>query len=358
MSKLTLTSFTATTLLAGATALAAPGDVVTSFAAPQRGIDAISWSPSGDLWGRGALISGEPNTFNKMYRINPADGSVLSSHDWVDNAGIEFGGSNYYTTRRSGADNLALYNQSGTFQSSVNFSVSTVLTTGIAYDGAGNIYYASITNKGLYRVAASTGVVTFVATIEAPDAQLFDVAWDGAALWVTGSNGDSLYRVDPTNGGILASITVAWSLPDVSGVAWDGNCLWIIDTDRAMIYKMDHGEASLPQCVAGPITDAGIDAPSPVDAGVIDGGGSSVDGGSTDGGGGSTDGGGGSGDGGSGNGDGGSGNGDDGGGGGDSPSSGCCSAGDSGTASVLMSLAVGLLLLAPRRRRGPASKSI
>jgi hypothetical protein len=121
------------------------------------------------------------------------------------------------------------------------FSASSSGGRGVAFDGAGHLYY---TFDGVHSIFEATTAGVFLGSV--PDAggtiQGGPLAWDGSALWTANYviGNELLYRVDPGTGNVLSScnyvtqnpsspaITSTYGLsypPD--GLDWTGSSLWL-----------------------------------------------------------------------------------------------------------------------------------
>ena len=137
--------------------------------------------------------------------------------------------------------------------------------TGVALDGAGNLYIADWANQRIRKVDSSGNISTVAGTgtqgfsgdtAAATAAQLnapFSVAVDGAGnLYIADTSNQRIRKVD--SAGVITTVAGREQLSSPYGVALDGaGNLYIADTDNARIHKMD--SAGVISTVAGSGTE-------------------------------------------------------------------------------------------------------
>jgi hypothetical protein len=139
-----------------------------------------------------------------IYKLDPSDGSVISS-----------------------------FNSPGNFPG------------GLAWDGyyLWNADWISDMEKGIiYKLDSSDGSV--ISSFNSPISGNVPtgLTWDGTYLWSVESFFEQeergiIYKLDPSDGSVITSFNSPGILP--VGLAWDGYCLWNADRIEDKIYKIE-----------------------------------------------------------------------------------------------------------------------
>ena len=108
-------------------------------------------------------------------------------------------------------------------------------THGLAWDGAA-LWVTGAFDGMIYHFDPFTNTV--LQSFHVPTLKLRDLAWDGTNLWVTHWNWPrSVYKLDPNDGSVITSFSPPFSgHPD--GLAWDGDYLWIGE-QNGKIYRVN-----------------------------------------------------------------------------------------------------------------------
>ncbi len=114
-------------------------------------------------------------------------------------------------------------------------SPETDYSTGLAWDGAA-LWVSGAFDGMIYRFDPYTS--TTLASLNGPTTKLRDLEWDGQFLWVASwESPRALYKLDPLDGSVVASFPPPFE-GHPHGLAWDGSSLWIGEED-GNIYKVD-----------------------------------------------------------------------------------------------------------------------
>jgi len=212
--------------MAAAAAWGAFGDVIASFPAPANNARALGYAG-------GYLYCYAGTSPYRIYRINPANGSVVSSFVSAagsDTYGLEWDGT-YLDFGANSANRVYRATNAGSVASS--FACSHI-DNGLTWDGAN--FWVTDADSHFWRVNTSGSVLASFTT--AFDA--YDPAFAGNYL-IVGSHNPShrLYKLT-TAGSVVASTAAPANFP--WGATFDGTYLWVTTTtgtDR--IWKLGAG---------------------------------------------------------------------------------------------------------------------
>lgn len=216
----------------------APGDVVTTFDAPDARPAGLGWDGT-FLW----LVGDASHT---IYQIDPADGSVVDffpvpEGDFEFTFGLDHDGTTLWGDA-DGAGVDEIYQADGSGVELLRYASPLAEPNGVLHDGT-TLWHSGFL-EDLQELDPADGTV--LRTLPAPgNGFLRDLAWDGTSLWVVDANGtpdDAIYEVDPADGTVLSSFVPAGvSLELMFGLAFDGRYLWLSDLSTAEIHQIDLG---------------------------------------------------------------------------------------------------------------------
>jgi sugar lactone lactonase YvrE len=171
------------------------------FSAPAAKPDGIAWDGT-YIW-----LTGETN--RRIYKVNPANGAVVSS-----------------------------------------IPSPNTLPTGLAWDGS-YLWVADAASYEIYKLDPSSGSV--VSSFSAPGTHQSceGLAWDGANLWHTNFVDNRVWKLNPANGQVLAQFTL-FGKTGLTGVAWHpSGFLWLSDQNTDSVYRVGpSGGTILERCPA------------------------------------------------------------------------------------------------------------
>ncbi|MBT3181174.1 MAG: hypothetical protein HN337_01555 [Deltaproteobacteria bacterium] len=125
---------------------------------------------------------------------------------------------------------------SGNIESSITYpNSSSLLATGLAFDGGGNLWIAKTDGPSMiYMMDASDGSV--FGSFRAPGGDSTGLTFVDGYIWNAGFN-DNLYKVDPSDGSLLSEYTSPGCGPE--GLTYDGTHIWHTDYYSNKIFKID-----------------------------------------------------------------------------------------------------------------------
>ncbi len=222
---------------------AAPGEVVSGFAAPGDSPSGLGWDGT-HLWI--ANLATAQGGEDELTRHDAATGVEVSAlpmppgrylHGIAFDSPTTFFADDLYT-------DLVHLDSAGSVLSSFG---AQGMTYGVAFDPtSARLFQADWTTATLHELTTGGALVGSVALALDAEAMLGGLAWDGIALWTVGITTETIYRVSPSDGAVLTSFAAPGPGPE--GIAWDGACLWISDTSTDLVQRVDHGVPSLPLC--------------------------------------------------------------------------------------------------------------
>lgn len=198
-----------------------------------------------------------------IYKINPADGTILKKIRWRQNAdcyGLAYDNGNLWVSEHiSGTDSI--------------FLIDTITGARISAIPAWKEYMSGLANDGIYlwhtvyynpdgrvyKVNKSNGSV--LDSINIPNIpQPWGATWDGTYLWVCndGNYGGShrIYKINVNTKIIIDSLNSPGQRP--WGLAWDGNYLWVAARGTSptgfLFYQIDLGGSGTPDILVSPIS--------------------------------------------------------------------------------------------------------
>lgn len=181
-------------LMVSAATAAEPGPGPRTIALPSRSATGLTFDGT-------AFWSVDRET-DKVYRVDPDDGRVLTAFD----------APGYFCTALA-------WDGSGLWVADMDFTN----TSTESYSGK------------IYRIDPRDGRILKV--IMAPGTDPQGLAWDGSSLWVSDNGSRELVRVSPDDGTLLGTFKAP--ADDPRGLTWDGACLWLADRSRDELYRIE-----------------------------------------------------------------------------------------------------------------------
>ncbi len=197
-----------------------------------------------------------------IYKINPADGTILKKIRWRQNAdcyGLAYDNGNLWVSEHiSGAiDSIFLIDTISGARINAIPSWKEYMS-GLANDGTflwHTVYYNP--DGRVYKINKTNGFV--LDSINIPNIpQPWGATWDGTYLWVCndGNYGGShrIYKINVDTKLIIDSLNSPGTRP--WGLAWDGNYLWVAAGGTSptgfLFYQIDLGGAGTPDILVLP----------------------------------------------------------------------------------------------------------
>lgn len=205
--------------------LAVPGDTLKSIPAPFR-------CPQGLTYDGQYLWNADRNS-DKIYRINPADGSVIDSlptPGYVPR-GLTWDGKRLWCVDNEEELIYAINPTTKIVEKTIYCPVSR--PTGMAWDGE-YLWLAADRSEELHKISSEDG--TTIVSIPAPTSHAWGLTFDGTYLWVSDRYKNMIYMISPDNGDVIISFKAPG--PHSCGLAWAGSHLWNVDYQTDLIYKL------------------------------------------------------------------------------------------------------------------------
>jgi sugar lactone lactonase YvrE len=179
---------------------------------------------------------------DKLYRVDPADGKVLTTLDapgyfctalawdgkslWVADMDFTNTSTEDYCGKIYKIDPL-------TGRTLKVIMAPAADPQGLSWDGA-YLWVADNGTRELYQVSPDDG--TTIKTLKAPAADPRGLAWEGGYLWLADRSTDELYRIEPASGRVIMILPAPGPYP--WGLAWAQNSLWVSDYQKDEIANI------------------------------------------------------------------------------------------------------------------------
>ena len=202
------------------------GKVLQSFPTPAD-------RPTGLTWDGQNLWLADIGT-NRIYQINPADGTVIRSIAGPVNAtlnGLAWDGSHLWCSDNGDVNKIYQLDENGSVLRS--FSLVSGSPRGLTWDGR-NLWYQDSGSNMLYQIDTLSGNV--LQSFPAPSGSNRGLAWDGKYLWSADKDYDELCLTDTVHQAVIRILNAPGSY--AYGLAFDGVYLWNADYETDRIYKI------------------------------------------------------------------------------------------------------------------------
>lgn len=206
-------------------ALARPGDVVQSFAAPTpwpAGLASDGTHLYVADW-RNAKIHEFAPPYEKTVRTFAAP--TLRPH------GLAFADGRLYVADNRSGEILVLDPQTGVVEN--RFEAPGNRPAGLAlHDGV--LYIAEGRRERIYKVIPEDG--TILGYFAAPTGRCTCLTHDGTYLWTVDRLEDELYMIDVERETVVAIVDTPG--PHPAGIVWHGDALWNVDFETRQVYRL------------------------------------------------------------------------------------------------------------------------
>jgi hypothetical protein len=205
--------------------VAAPGDTVSSIAAPHNCPQGLTWD--------GSYLWSVDRKSDQIYRINPTTGTVLDSLPtpaYVPR-GLTWDGTRLWCVDAEESTIYAINPRTRIVEKTIYCPAAR--PAGLAWDGK-HLWLADYGADELLQISAEDG--TTIMSITAPSSNPCGLAFDGNYLWVSDRVQDMIYMVTPDRGDVIISFDAP--APHAWGLAWDGENIWNVDYQTDRIYKL------------------------------------------------------------------------------------------------------------------------
>lgn len=213
-------------LLLMQTGFAQIGSVVQSFPTPAD-------RPTGLTWDGQNLWIADIGT-NRIYKLNPANGTVTATIDGPAGAtinGLAWDGKYLWCSDNGDVNKIYRLDSTGIILRS--FSLLSGSPRGLVFDGA-NLWYQDSGSNYLYQIDTLSGTV--LKSFPAPSGSNRGLAWDGKYLWSTDKYYDEIYLIDTAHQAVIRILPAPGTY--AYGLAFNGKYLWNADYETDTIYKI------------------------------------------------------------------------------------------------------------------------
>ena len=199
----------------------------------------LQFAPDGNLW---ILDQVDPN---KVFKMNPADGSILEQvqTESIHGSGIAFGNGAWWIGSTKSLKTLKVDPKTGKTLKSFDTPGSGLYGNLTTPSGAHGIkwvdgrYWMAVPASGkIYLMEPESGEV--VRSIPAPTVRTHGLAWDNGFLWCVGSTEREIYKMDPQDGKLLAKIKLKREDPEPHGLDQIKGVMWYCDASSGWICRL------------------------------------------------------------------------------------------------------------------------
>jgi streptogramin lyase len=206
--------------------------------------NALQFAPDGNLW---ILDQVDPN---KVFTVNPADGSILAEFqtESLHGSGITLGNGAWWITSTKGkgtAPPMTLKvdpKTGGTLKSFVTpgaglYGKVTTVSGAHGVRWVDGHYWMAVPASGkIFLMEPESGRI--VRSIPAPVERTHDLGWDQGALWCVGTGEREIYKLDPRDGKPLAKIKLTKADPEPHGFDIRRGEPWYCDAVSGWVCKL------------------------------------------------------------------------------------------------------------------------
>jgi len=199
----------------------------------------LQFAPDGNLW---ILDQVDPN---KVFKVNPADGSILEQvqTESIHGSGIAFGNGAWWIGSTKSLKTLKVDPKTGKTLKWFDTPGSGLYGNLTTPSGAHGIkwvdgrYWMAVPASGkIYLMEPESGEV--VRSIPAPTVRTHGLAWDNGFLWCVGSTEREIYKMDPRDGKLLAKIKLTQEDPEPHGLDQAKGVMWYCDASSGWICRL------------------------------------------------------------------------------------------------------------------------
>ena len=199
----------------------------------------LQFAPDGNLW---ILDQVDPN---KVFKVNPADGSIIDQVQTASmhGSGLTFGNGAWWIGSTKTLKTLKVDPKTGATLKSFDTPGSGLYGKTKSPSGAHGLkwvdgrYWMAVPASGkLYLMDPESGQI--VRSIPAPTVRTHGLAWDNGVLWCVGSDEREIYKLDPSDGKLLAKIKLAKDDPEPHGLDLYKGVIWYCDAASGWVLTL------------------------------------------------------------------------------------------------------------------------
>ena len=199
----------------------------------------LQFAPDGSLW---ILDQVDPN---KVFKVNPVDGSIIDQvqTESMHGSGITFGNGAWWIGSTKTLKTLKVDAKTGATLKSFDTPGSGLYGKVTTPSGAHGLkwvdgrYWMAVPASGkLYLMEPESGQI--VRSIPAPTVRTHGLAWDNGVLWCVGSDEREIYKLDPSDGKLLAKIKLSKDDPAPHGLDLYKGVIWYCDAVSGWVLTL------------------------------------------------------------------------------------------------------------------------
>ena len=199
----------------------------------------LQFAPDGNLW---ILDQVDPN---KVFKVNPKDGSIIDQvqTESMHGSGITYGNGAWWIGSTKTLKTLKVDPKTGKTLKSFETPGAGLygkLTTPSGAHGLkwvdGKYWMAVPASGKIFLMEPESGAI--VRSIPAPTVRTHGLAWDNGTLWCVGSTEREIYKMDPRDGKLLAKIKLAKDDPEPHGLGLYQGIMWYSDASSGWVSKL------------------------------------------------------------------------------------------------------------------------
>jgi streptogramin lyase len=199
----------------------------------------IQFAPDGNLW---ILDQVDPN---KVFKVNPKDGSVLNQvqTESMHGSGITFGDGAWWIGSTKTLKTLKVDPATGKTLKAFDTPGAGLYAKLTTPSGAHGLkwvdgkYWMAVPASGkIYLMEPESGQI--VRSIPAPTVRTHGLAWDNGFLWCVGSSEREIYKMDPSDGKLLAKIKLTKEDPEPHGLDLYQGVMWYTDAVSGWVCRL------------------------------------------------------------------------------------------------------------------------
>lgn len=199
----------------------------------------LQFAADGNLW---ILDQVDPN---KVFKVNPKDGSVIDQvqTESMHGSGLTFGNGAWWIGSTKTLKTLKVDPKTGKTLKSFDTPGSGYYGKVTSPSGAHGLkwvdgkYWMAVPASGkLYLMEPESGQI--VRSIPAPTVRTHGLAWDNGMLWCVGSDEREIYKLDPKDGKLLAKIKLTNEDPVPHGLDLHQGVMWYCDAGSSWVCKL------------------------------------------------------------------------------------------------------------------------
>ena len=199
----------------------------------------LQFAPDGNLW---ILDQVDPN---KVFKVNPKDGSILESvqTESMHGSGLTLGNGAWWIGSTKTLTTLKVDPKTGKTLKSFDTPGSGLYGNVKTPSGAHGLkwvdgkYWMAVPASGkIFLMEPESGQIS--RSIPAPTVRTHGLAWDNGILWCVGSSEREIYKLDPKDGKLLAKIKLAKEDPEPHGLDLHDGVMWYCDAATGWVCTL------------------------------------------------------------------------------------------------------------------------